>query len=75
MRVVALEDIRVLTTNKVTPARLLCANYRNDDDGILSARAREAVAFATASSHTNLELRIRISSLGARKRNGRWRRK
>ena len=30
---VAVEDIRVFTTNKVTPAKVVCANYRNDEDG------------------------------------------
>jgi hypothetical protein len=75
MTVVALEDIRVLTTNKFTPARGLSASYRNDDDGILSAKAKEAMAYATAPSHTNLELRTRISSLGAPRRTDQWRRK
>jgi hypothetical protein len=32
MRVMALEDVRVFT-NKATPVRPLCANYRNDEDG------------------------------------------
>jgi hypothetical protein len=53
IRAVALEDIRVFTTDKVTPARVLSANYRNDEDGSFLQKQERAVALATAPSRTN----------------------
>ena len=50
---VAAEHIRVFTTNKVTPAKVLCANYRNDEDGPFLQKQERAVALDTAPSRTN----------------------
>ena len=72
---VAVEDIRVFTTNKVTPAKVVCANYRNDEDGPFLQKQERAVALATAPSRTKLKSNVRIFSLGARKRTGQWHRK
>src|SRR5437773_5479191 len=49
---VAVEDISVFT-NKLTPASVLCANYRNDEDGPFLQKQEGAVALATAPSRTN----------------------
>ena len=72
---VAVEDIRVFTTNKLTPAKVLCANYRNDEDGAFLQKQERAVALPLPPSRTKLKSNVRIFSLGARKRTGQWHRK
>jgi hypothetical protein len=52
IRAVALEDISIFT-NEFTPAKVLCANYRNDEDGSFLQKQERAVALATAPSRTN----------------------
>ena len=71
---VAVEDIRVFT-NEPTPAKVLCANYRNDEDGAFLQKQERAVALPLPPSRTKLKSNVRIFSLGARKRTGRWHRK
>ncbi len=74
MKIVALEDISVFT-NQPTPGKVRGANYRNDDDGPFQKSKRGNGCCHYLSAEPNQSFTVRISSLGARKRNGRWHRK
>ena len=69
-RVATFEDIRTFT-NKTTPGRCGVQINRNDDDGPFQKSKRGNGCCHYLSAGPNQRVSVRISSLGARKRNGR----
>jgi len=56
MRAVALEDISIFT-NKLTPARPLCANYRNDEDGPFLQKQERGSGTSHCPLHALIEIK------------------